>query len=322
MLYFQTTPSPQADSDPNAPSLQGLIREDDAETLVLLDWVFQPTDSDATSGRHESVLVRLPKAQQAQQAPPQPPTTSRESSRGDVPTLDVVSRPSQDSEPEFNQPSLSLGLAVGLGVNLLALVGGAYLLQGTVPPSSLAQVKQTQPLESPDSVEASHRLDTQARSWIKLAQHRAQQRDFQGAIIALEQIPVGSSYYPKLQPKLREYQQKREIRATWLLQQAYDQAAQGEFSQALGYLQLIPPGTEARDRAREKLAQYQEQKTIRATWLLQQAYDQAAQGQFSEAIAYLQQIPQGTPAYSTARLKLDEYRLKAQGSPYPGPYRS
>ena len=181
-------------------------------------------------------------------------------------------------------------------------------------------MEQSHPRHASESAER-QQLDAQAQAWIELAQRRAQQRDFQGAIIALEQIPVGSSYYQNLQPKLQEYRQQREIRATWLLQQAYDQAAKGEFSQALGYLYQIPPGTEARDRARARLAQYQEQKSIRATWLLQQAYDQAALGQFSEAIAYLQQIPQGTPAYSTARLKLDEYRLKAQGGASPVSYR-
>lgn len=130
-------------------------------------------------------------------------------------------------------------------------------------------MEQSHPRHASESAER-QQLDAQAQAWIELAQRRAQQRDFQGAIIALEQIPVGSSYYQNLQPKLQEYRQQREIRATWLLQQAYDQAALG---------------------------------------------------QFSEAIAYLQQIPQGTPAYSTARLKLDEYRLKAQGGASPVSYR-
>ncbi|NMG60398.1 hypothetical protein E1H12_18230, partial [Geitlerinema sp. P-1104] len=258
MFYFHQNPSPQPDSDPNAPSLQGLIREDETETLVLLDWVFESTEATPSPRRHESILFRLPKTEPA---PPQPPMPPRESSQSDRPPLDVVARPSVDREPDSTTTSLPLGLAVGLGVNLLALVGGVYLLQGTVPPASMAQVEESQPRHASESAPNAQKLDAQAQAWIELAQRRAQQRDFQGAIIALERIPVGSSYHQKLQPKLREYRQKREIRATWLLQQAYDQAAKGEFSQALGYLYLIPPGTEARDRARARLAQYQEQKT-------------------------------------------------------------
>ncbi|MFP4652136.1 MAG: hypothetical protein ACLFM4_06895, partial [Phormidium sp.] len=209
-------------------------------------------------------------------------------------------------------PSLSLGLAVGLGVNLLALVGGAYLWHAAVSPSAIAQWDSTQPAQEAASTPEQQQLDRQARSWLELAQRRAQHQDFRGAIIALEQIPPGSTYYQQLQPKLQEYQQKREIRANWLLQQAYDAAANRDFSEALGYLRMIPPATEAGDRAQEKLAQYQEQKTIRATWLLQQAYNQAAASHFPEAMAYLQQIPKGTPVYETAQLKLAEYRLKAQ----------
>jgi hypothetical protein len=205
---------------------------------------------------------------------------------------------------------------VGLGVNLLAVLGGAYLWNAAVSPSAIAQWDSTQPTQEAESPPEQQQLDRQARSWIELAQRRAQHQDFRGAIIALEQIPPGSTYYQRLQPKLREYQQKREIRATWLLQQAYDAAAKRDFSEALGYLRMIPPGTEAGDRAQEKFAQYQEQKTIHATWLLQQAYNQAAASEFPEAIAYLQQIPKGTPVYETAQLKLAEYRVKAQTQGY------
>ncbi len=315
MLYFQHNRPPEADSDAIAPSLQGLITEDDEGTLVLLDWVFESTDSQATPRRHESVLFRVPPTSAA--SPPvsghPSPAQGGDDSIIEASVSPVVTRASADRERgDSPQTPLSLGLAVGLGVNLLALVGGAYLWQGTVSPEAIAQWQQTQLAQDVDSPQEQQRLDAQAQSWLELARRRAQQQDFQGAILAIEQIPPGSAYYQRLQPKLQEYQQKREIRANWLLQQAYDAAANRDFTQAVGYLRMIPPGTEAGDRAQEKLAQYQEQKTIRATWLLQQAYNQAAAGQFREAIAYLQQIPRGTPAYGTARLKLAEYTFKAQ----------
>ncbi|MFO8038554.1 MAG: hypothetical protein R6U67_03780 [Sodalinema sp.] len=315
MLYFQHNRPPEADSDAIAPSLQGLITEDDEGTLVLLDWVFEPTDSQATPRRHESIWFRVPHLEAA--SPPTPvhpsPPQGADGSVIEVSVSPSVTDQRPDQEPDCGEATpLSLGLAVGLGVNLLALLGGAYLLQATVSPSAIAQWDSIQPVQEADSTPEQQQLDGQARSWIELAQHRAQHQDFRGAIIALEQIPPGSTYYHRLQPKLREYRQKREIRANWLLQQAYNAAANRDFTEALGYLRMIPPGTEARDRALEKLAQYQEQKTIHATWLLQQAYNQAAGGQFPEAIAYLQRIPEGTPVYGTAQVKLAEYRLKAQ----------
>ena len=315
MLYFQHNRPPEADSDAIAPSLQGLITEDEEGTLVLLDWVFEQTDSKTTPRRHESVLVRLPHGSAGQPPVSNPP---RPSPAGDGSILEVSVSPSDSPTPETHEResreaiSLSLGLAVGVGVNLLALVGGAYLWQATVSPEAIAQWDSTQPTQEAASTPEQQQLERQARSWIELAQRRAQHQDFRGAIIALEQIPPGSTYYHRLQPKLQEYQQKREIRANWLLQQAYDAAAKRDFSEALGYLRMIPPGTEAGDRAQEKFAQYQEQNTIRATWLLQQAYNQAGASEFPEAMAYLQQIPKGTPVYETAQLKLAEYRLKAQ----------
>lgn len=314
MLYFQHNLTPEADSDPQPPSLQGLITEDDEGTLVLLDWVFEQTNPQATPRRHESVLFRLPHSSAAS-----PPSSTHPNpfQRGDGSIMDVsvsrpVTAPSPNRERDSAQTSVSLGLAVGLGVNLLTLVGGAYLLQASVPPSAIAQWEQTQRDRHSNPSQEQQQLDAQAQPWIEVAQRHAQQQNFQGAIMALEQIPLGSSYYQQLQPKLQEYRQKRDIRANWLLQQAYDAAANRDFTGALDYLRMIPPGTEARDRALEKLAQYQEQKTIHATWLLQQAYDQAAVGQFSEAIVYLQEIPQGTPAYRTAQMKLAEYTFKAQ----------
>ncbi|MFP4220985.1 MAG: hypothetical protein ACLFSH_10455 [Phormidium sp.] len=315
MLYFQHNRPPEADSKAIAPSLQGLITEDEEGTLVLLDWVYERTDAQTTPRRHESVLFRLPPTSAARppvSAPPSPPPA------GDESIIEACVSPCspptrRNHEREGGEaPSLSLGLAVGLGVNLLALVGGAYLWHAAVSPSAIAQWDSTQPAQEAASTPEQQQLDRQARSWLELAQRRAQHQDFRGAIIALEQIPPGSTYYQQLQPKLQEYQQKREIRANWLLQQAYDAAANRDFSEALGYLRMIPPATEAGDRAQEKLAQYQEQKTIRATWLLQQAYNQAAASHFPEAMAYLQQIPKGTPVYETAQLKLAEYRLKAQ----------
>ncbi|MDY6899217.1 MAG: serine/threonine protein kinase, partial [Cyanobacteriota bacterium] len=60
----------------------------------------------------------------------------------------------------------------------------------------------------------------------------------------------------------------------------------------------------------QKLAEYEQKKAVRATYLLQQAYNQAELGKFDAAIQYLQKVPKGTRAYAKAQVKVAEYITK------------
>lgn len=349
MLYFHYD-LPEGDRDPDgdesaAPqSLQGVVKEDADGTFVMLDWL-------QASKVRDSLVMRLPR-RNANAAPPQSshpsPESSPRTSRQTPPTLDVaaaeVAQAPETPPPTCfdvdldDRPSLATGLAVGLGVNLLVLLAGAFLLKVAVPTGDLQVMEraieqskrgnwsaaialaQSLPPESPAYSQARSQVEiwqthqareATANSWIAIARDRAQQRDFQGAIAALDRVPPGSSAYGRVAPKLAEYRRKRDVRATWLLQRAYDAADRRDFAAALAYLQQIPPGTPASDRAGAKRAQYRQQQNVRATWLLQQAYDRAVAGDFQGAIAQLRQIPAGTEAYAIARSKLSEYRRKA-----------
>jgi hypothetical protein len=56
--------------------------------------------------------------------------------------------------------------------------------------------------------------------------------------------------------------------------------------------------------------EYSQKQQIKAESLLQQAYHRAAKKDFSGALKYLVEIPEDTPAYQTAQIKMVEYSQK------------
>jgi hypothetical protein len=335
MLYFHYNLPPKDENDRERRSLQGVIKEEEDGTFVVVDLLQHHRDNGRSHHIQDSLVMRLPHEAVVDSVEFTPVETT-------IDTAPVPSPPQSPEPPDLtdtSRPGWSTELAVGLGVNLLALLAGAYLWRVAVPTADLRAMQQAEEQYdrgqiaeaialaksvSPESEvyaqarshlqdwqQEQQQLDTQARTWIEVARQRAKSRDFPGAIAALERIPSGSSLGDRVTAKLAEYRQKQDVRAAWLLQRAYDAAARKDFTLALDYLQQIPPGTTKGDRVREKLAQYRQQQNIRATWLLQRAYDRAVMGDFEGAIDRLQQIPSGTQAYSIARAKLDEYRFKA-----------
>lgn len=332
MLYFHYNLPPKDENDRERRSLQGVIKEEEDGTFVVVDLLQHHRDNGRSQQIQDSLVMRLPHEAVVNSVELTPVATT-------VDTASIPTSAETADVSETSRPGWSTELAVGLGVNLLALIAGAYLWRVAVPTADLRAMQQAEEQYdrgqiaeaialaksvSPESEvyaqarshvqdwqQQQQQLDTQARTWIEVARQRAKSRDFPGAIAALERIPSGSSLGDRVTAKLAEYRQKQDVRAAWLLQRAYDAAARKDFTLALDYLQQIPPGTDKGDRVREKLAQYRQQQNIRATWLLQRAYDRAVRGDFEGAIARLQQIPSGTEAYSIARAKLDEYRFKA-----------
>ena len=78
----------------------------------------------------------------------------------------------------------------------------------------------------------------------------------------------------------------------------------------MNLLKQISPETTAAAKIQPKLAEYQEKQRIKADYLLQQAYNQAAKRDFQGALNYLSQIPPGTSTYETAQIKMAEYSQK------------
>jgi serine/threonine protein kinase len=182
-------------------------------------------------------------------------------------------------------------------------------LAAEVPAISYWQ-DRTAPLVS----QAAVKVAPEAQKVLQEAYNKANQKDFLGAIRLLKQIPYQTPAYPTAQAKILEYEQKQQIKletqAYQLLKQAYQRAEAKDFAGALNLLEKIPEGTPTHARIKDKIAEYQTKRQIKATALLQQAYNHAAQKDYQAAIQVLKQIPSETSAYQIAQGKINEYNLK------------
>lgn len=114
----------------------------------------------------------------------------------------------------------------------------------------------------------------------------------------------------KTEPLIEEAKLHLEAEAQELLAIAYRQAAQKDFTSAIASLKQIPPETPTGAKIYPKLSEYQEKQRIKAESLLQQAYQRAGERDFKAALNYLAQIPEDTPTYQTAQVKMAEYSQK------------
>ncbi|NET63130.1 MAG: serine/threonine protein kinase [Moorea sp. SIO1G6] len=110
---------------------------------------------------------------------------------------------------------------------------------------------------------AKPRLEAEAQGLLKQAYKQALAQEFTNAIALLEQIHPETRTGAKVQPKLKEYQQKQQIRAEYLLQEAYEQGGQGNFIKALVYLSQIPKETPTYQKARIKIAEYSRKQHLK-----------------------------------------------------------
>ncbi|HEY9605968.1 MAG TPA: serine/threonine-protein kinase [Allocoleopsis sp.] len=124
------------------------------------------------------------------------------------------------------------------------------------------------------------------------------------------QTPNIAYWQQQIEPFVTAAKPELENQAQQLLQQAYQQAKQKDFTAALNSLKQISPETPTGTKIKPKLAEYQQKQQVKADALLQKAYDLGAQRDFGSAIKYLSQIPEDTPAYEKAQIKLAEYSQK------------
>lgn len=95
-----------------------------------------------------------------------------------------------------------------------------------------------------------------------------------------------------------------------MLQSAYQLAQARNFTEALVKLEQVVPGTSVEAIAQTKQTEYREKQNIKALADLQKAYDRAILRDFTKALTYLYQIPEGTSAYTVAQQKIVEYKQK------------
>ncbi len=105
-------------------------------------------------------------------------------------------------------------------------------------------------------------IETQTQSLLAKAYEKAEARDFSTALEYLRQIPQESSAGALVQKKLAEYNQKRQIRAAYFLQNAYKKAAFGDFDGAVRFLHQIPKDTKVYAQAQTKLQEYTQKQRL------------------------------------------------------------
>ena len=250
-----------------------------------------------------------------------------------------------NSPPESNQiyrdrkspksSSLLTGMKVGLVANTLFLGFGTYSLITNSPGTSETATlyNATQKYQSGDfkqaislakSIpstsyiypEAQATIEEWQKQWEIAAEKFAsiKQADNDGkwseVLRLAPQVPDILYWQSKIDRLVEQANANIKIQTETLLNQSYKAAKNKDFTMALQYLKQIPGESSAGALVKEKLHEYEKKQGIRATYLLQKAYNQAAKSNFDGAIRFLKKIPKNTPAYNTAQLKLKEYSHK------------
>lgn len=133
-------------------------------------------------------------------------------------------------------------------------IGAIQLLKQIPYQTPVYQTAQAKILEYEQKQQI--KLETEAYQLLKQAYQRAEAKDFAGALTLLEKIPAGTPTYARVQEKITEYQNKRQIKGNALLQQAYNHAAQKDYAAAIEILKQIPSQTTAYQIAQEKISEY------------------------------------------------------------------
>ncbi|MFW6358983.1 MAG: protein kinase domain-containing protein [Chroococcales cyanobacterium] len=127
-----------------------------------------------------------------------------------------------------------------------------------LPAISYWQAK-TKPLVDKSKIE----LEKEAEDLLDKAYEYADKKDFTQALAYLRQIDPETPTGSKIQPKIEEYTAKEDIRANYLLQQAYDSAAKRDFVTAIQFLKQIPQHRVAGEIAQAKIEEYTKKQKIK-----------------------------------------------------------
>ena len=250
----------------------------------------------------------------------------------------IVSAESDNSEGRFKfikSPSPVTGMRVGLAANCLVMGFGVYSLINNSPAYSEAEAlyKATEeyqagnlegaialarsiPSNSNVYSEAQATIGEWQQQWEVAAQrYQAVERAFNenrwtDVLRTAAQVPDILYWQSKSDKLAKQARANLEVESKGLLAKAYERAGQKDFSTALNYLQQIPQESSSKTVVEQKLTEYNKKQQIRAAYLVQKAYNKAAEGDFNGAVEFLQQVPQGTQIYAQAQAKLIEYTQK------------
>jgi serine/threonine protein kinase len=243
-------------------------------------------------------------------------------------------------------PPLLTGMRLGLAANSLVMGFGVYSLMNSSPAYSETETlyKATEEYQSGDleeaialakSIPSNSNVYPEAQATVEewqnqwqvateqylVAQTALREGRLSEVLHAASQVPDILYWQLKTDKIVEKAKAKIETQTSDLLTKAYEKAAAKDFSTALTYLDQIPKETSANAVVKQKLDEYKKKQQVRAIYLLQQAYNQAAVGEFNTAVNFLQQVPKNTTVYKVAQDKLIEYtqkqRIQAEGRKIP-----
>lgn len=110
--------------------------------------------------------------------------------------------------------------------------------------------------------QAKAQMEAEAQQLLQKAYERALEKDFTTALEILKQIPPDTSVSKTVQQKLAEYKKKQNIKADYLLGQAYKRAEVKDFLGALSFIKQIPEEASAYKQAQAKIAEYSQMQRL------------------------------------------------------------
>jgi serine/threonine protein kinase len=233
------------------------------------------------------------------------------------------------------------GMQVGLAANSLLMGLGVYSVVNTSPAYSgtevlyqatkeyqggdlqkaLALVK-TIPGHSNVYPEAQATMEEWEHQWqfaaeqYEIAAQALNQGRWSDVLQVAPKIPDILYWQSKVDKLVEQAQASIEKQTHILLNKAYEKAIARDFSTAIEYLRQIPPESAASAVVQEKLAEYNQQRQVRAAYFLHNAQMKASVGDLNGAVKFLRKVPKNTPAYAQAQAKINEYTQKQQGQMY------
>ena len=149
-----------------------------------------------------------------------------------------------------------------------------------------------------------------AASQFEAIQTAFDEQRWQDVIDTARETPDLSYWQQQIAPFVLAAEPELEVEAQRMLQEASERAAQKDFTAALALIKQISPETPTGAEIKPKLLEYTQKQQIKAELSLQKAYQQAVEKDFTKALQYLAEIPQDTPAYEIAQIKMAEYSQK------------
>ena len=113
--------------------------------------------------------------------------------------------------------------------------------------------------------QAKTKVGIKSKGLLAKAYEKAAAKDFNTALNYLNQIPRGTATDKVIDLKVAEYDEKRQVRAAYLLQEAYQKATNRDFGTAVQFLRQIPKDTPVYAIAQAKMVEYTQKQRIIAS---------------------------------------------------------